>query len=407
MSLLMDALKRAEATKQEAKPMTSQPEEEKRDPQEKLSLQPIVDGQLRQNSNPLPDLAAHLEAVDADLAEAANPSPLFLSSQKASTPEEERHAIRNSFAVKQVDASSSKRNIWIGLGIVLALTVAIGGYFWLQLESINNAASLAKAIRTPPPPPQEPAVATITEKQAMQPPAGDAPPPDSRTLPLFPPEPLARRDPISATTIEPVEPVRLTRSAPETDPGLILGQAHLLRNEIELARKSFEQALNRDPNNTDALLSLAAIAQHQHRPSDAGRLYQQAWVANPGDPAVQAALLSNGTTSDNDAQGTESRLKMLLDKQPQSAALNFALGNLLARQNRWPEAQEAYFNAVAADADNPDYLFNLAVSLDHIRQPIAAAQHYRLALEMATRRPAGFNFEQARRRLADLSPDRK
>ena len=99
-----------------------------------------------------------------------------------------------------------------------------------------------------------------------------------------------------------------------------------------------------------------------------------------------------------------SRLKTLLAAQPQSAELNFTLGNLYARQRRWAEAQQAYFNAVAADADNPDYLFNLAVSLDQLRKPRPAAQHYRLALEAAARRPAAFDGEQVRRRLAELQP---
>jgi hypothetical protein len=57
---------------------------------------------------------------------------------------------------------------------------------------------------------------------------------------------------------------------------------------------------------------------------------------------------------------------------------------------------------VAADPDNPDYLFNLAVSLDQIRQPKLAAQHYRLALEAAQLRPAAFDRERVRARLEQL-----
>ncbi|MGB5011473.1 MAG: tetratricopeptide repeat protein, partial [Candidatus Dechloromonas phosphoritropha] len=79
-------------------------------------------------------------------------------------------------------------------------------------------------------------------------------------------------------------------------------------------------------------------------------------------------------------------------------------GNLYSRQNRWSEAQQVYFNAVAADPDNPDYLFNLAVSLDHLRQPKLAAQHYRLALDAAQRRPAAFDSDRVQLRLAELQP---
>ena len=39
------------------------------------------------------------------------------------------------------------------------------------------------------------------------------------------------------------------------------------------------------------------------------------------------------------------------------------------------EAQQAFFAAVAGEPDQPDYLFNLAVSLERLRQP-GAAPHY-------------------------------
>jgi Tfp pilus assembly protein PilF len=196
------------------------------------------------------------------------------------------------------------------------------------------------------------------------------------------------------------------RTRPEPDANLLRGHANIQRNDLEVARRDFEQALQRDPNNIDALLALGAIAQRQGRPSDAESWYQRALVANPSDPAVQAAVL-NGAVAGADPQTTESRLKTLLAGQPESAPLNFALGNLYARQQRWSEAQQSYFNAVAGEGDNPDYLFNLAVSLDHLRQGKPAAQHYRLALEAAERRPSAFDREQVRRRLAELQPGRQ
>jgi uncharacterized protein HemY len=127
-------------------------------------------------------------------------------------------------------------------------------------------------------------------------------------------------------------------------------------------------------------------------------------VANPSDPAAQAAAL-NGPSAESDPQTTESRLKTLLSSQPESAPLNFALGNLYSRQNRWPEAQQLYFNAVAAESDNPDYLFNLAVSLDHLRQNRLAAQHYRLALEASARRPAAFDRSKVEKRVGELQAE--
>ena len=43
-----------------------------------------------------------------------------------------------------------------------------------------------------------------------------------------------------------------------------------------------------------------------------------------------------------------------------------------------------------------------SIKIFHIRQPKLAGQHYRLALEAAEKRPAGFDREQVRRRLGEL-----
>lgn len=237
----------------------------------------------------------------------------------------------------------------------------------------------------------------------MPPTVAFAPPPAD--TPLFAPRRDSRPAPqTSDDEVQPSPPIKLVRTRPEPDTNLLRGHATLQRGELDQARRDYEQALQRDPNNTDALLALAAIAQRQGRGDDAERLRQRALVANPSDPATQAAMLS-GAAAEADPQTTESRLKTLLSTQPESAPLNFALGNLYSRQSRWAEAQQAYFNAVAADGDNPDYLFNLAVSLDHLRQPRLAAQHYRLALDAATRRPAAFERDKLNRRLGELQAE--
>ena len=194
----------------------------------------------------------------------------------------------------------------------------------------------------------------------------------------------------------------MTRTSPEPDTNLQRGYGHLQGNSLTQARQDYEQALHNDPNNVDTLLGLAVIAQRQGRPSDAERYRQRALDADPRDPAAQAAVLGN--SNGGNPTDTESRLKTMLAAQPESAPLNFALGNLYAKQARWNEAQQVYFNAVAGDTGNPDYLFNLAVSLDQMHQPKLAAQHYRLALDAAERRPAAFDRERLLKRISQLQP---
>jgi Tfp pilus assembly protein PilF len=410
MSLLMDALKRAETSKQAvARNLTGGDQSASQVPN--LSLEPMP-GRPSNASRPLPDLAQHIDSLNDDLATGAPASRPAApqSAQPAPKEDENRAAIRNAFAAKEINPPSRKP-LWLTMGGLALAAVAISAYVWYQMQSMNqgsmsaprqvisNAAPGNATPSAPLPPPQyapvsPPAVpifspntpSTVTNATAAAAPAlsGNVPPRLSAAL----------REETASTSI------RVTRSQPEPDANLQRGYANLQDNSLDQARREYEQALRNDPNNVDALLGLAAIAHRQGRSGDAERYQQRALDADPRDASAQAAALSNS----NDPLATESRLKTLLAAQPESAPLNFALGNLYARQNRWNEAQQFYFNAVAGDTDNPDYLFNLAVSLDQLRQPKLAGQHYRMALEAGDRRPAAFDRERVTRRLNQLTP---
>jgi len=412
MSLLMDALRRAETAKQESA----------RNPQggtlptagDLLSLEPISP-ETRTTANPLPDLASNLAAVNAELAKSALPEPRPTPVQPRANPdpqakpEEARQAVRNSFAAKQPEAQPSGLPLWLALGTLTVAAIAIGGYVWYQLNTMNHgslAAGSPSPMAQPVSPYSAPAVPIPAPTVLAAPGRSTATiAPDATGTPLFQRhEARPARLPASDSDASANMPIRLTRTRPEPDGNLVRGYSSLQRGETEQSRREFEQVLQHDPNNTDALLALAAIAHRQGRPADAEGLRQRALVANPSDPATQAAILNN-PSANADPHTAESRLKSLLSSQPESAPLNFALGNLYSRQGRWAEAQPVYFNAVAADGDNPDYLFNLAVSLDHLRQPRLAAQHYRLALEAAAKRPAGFERDKVQKRLGELQAE--
>ena len=414
MSLLMDALKRAETTKQEA--ARAQFGNASTEAVDSLSLEPIARDPANGASSPLPDLAIYQDAVDADLAStplsAARPAAAQAKAPPpaAATEIRDREAVRNAFTAKQTPEQKSRLPLWLALGTLALAGVSIGGYVWYQLNAMNRGSLTANARPLPPPatnaPPTLAPSATPMPQPTLPEQAAVQSASQSAGTPLFAPRnpqapsrtPAAYDDQSSGT------PIRLIRTRPEPDANLARGHNSLQRGETELARRDFEQALQRDPNNTDALLALAAIAHRQGRPADAEHLRQRALVANPSDPAAQAAAL-NGPSAEADPQTTESRLKTLLSSQPDSAPLNFALGNLYSRQSRWAEAQQVYFNAVAADGDNPDYLFNLAVSLDHLRQARLAAQHYRLALEASAKRPAAFDRNKTEKRLGELQAE--
>lgn len=99
---------------------------------------------------------------------------------------------------------------------------------------------------------------------------------------------------------------------------------------------------------------------------------------------------------------SETELKNLLRERPDSPALHFALGNVYAAESRWSEAQRAWFEAHRAAPDNPDYAYNLAVALDHLGQLDAARDYYRKALAASDDGGAGFPVAAVRRRLEQL-----
>jgi tetratricopeptide (TPR) repeat protein len=428
MSLLMDALKRAETSKQEAQRAAAGAIGREAIPAnaDNLSLEPLAGASTDGKS--LPDLAAHIDALDAELAITPAPAPRRPAPPPAQpvvsieleppldSEEEKQAAARNAFAAKLAE-KPSRRPMWLALGTLGLAAAGIGTYVFFQLQSMSSS-TLAPANRNATPVATRPASPTAVSPPAV--PLTPAAPKDilspnqastatgQESASIFAPRSAgsaheARPEParrMAAADLPGAIPIRLTRTRPEPDANAQAGYAKLQGNQLDAARHDYEQALKTDPNNVDTLLALAAIAQRQGRSADADRYQQRAIDADPRDPAAQAAVL--GGASGGDQMANESRLKSALAAQPESGPLNFALGNLYARQGRWSEAQQVYFNAVAADADNPDYLFNLAISLDHLRQPKLAAQHYRLALDAAQRRPAAFDRERVRLRLAEL-----
>jgi tetratricopeptide (TPR) repeat protein len=139
------------------------------------------------------------------------------------------------------------------------------------------------------------------------------------------------------------------------------------------AEEGYRRMLQLDARNRDALLGMAALAIRRGAGAEAARFYQQILSLYPRDEVAQAALYSLTPNNEN----SEAGLRQLSGQQADAA---FALANLYAGQNRWSEAQSAYFQALSLDAGNADYAFNLAISLEHLQENKSAARYYRQAL---------------------------
>jgi Flp pilus assembly protein TadD len=166
------------------------------------------------------------------------------------------------------------------------------------------------------------------------------------------------------------------------------------------ARKLYAALVAGDGMNLDARLGLATAMARTGETVAALREYKKALEIDPRNSTALAALLVLSDAST--APTLEADLRALLTRHADSAELHYALGNLLAGQSRWTEAQQAFFDAWRHGGDNADYAFNLAVSLDQLRQARLATEYYQRALALAGRQGAQFDRRQAERRINEL-----
>ncbi len=173
------------------------------------------------------------------------------------------------------------------------------------------------------------------------------------------------------------------------------------QGDLDHASRMYRQALQSEADNHDALLGLAVIAQRQGAHEDARNLYSRLLALNPKDSMAASGLLSineGGVTTHNISQ-----LKLMLQNEPTAAHLHFSLAHEYALQSRWPEAQQAYFQAYRYAPENADYAFNLAVSLEKVGQSKTALAYYHQALNRNANGTASFDRQRVTQRIATLT----
>lgn len=327
---------------------------------------------------------------------------------------------------------TSRQQRLLILGAISTLSgTGIGLYFWNELNGGSGMAPMTA-----------PALATNSATQTVEATNdGSAPLPPPVALPAEPP-PAVTAAPLAAPALPASQATAPTPSSSETStvvtgksraetapvltpapqqPAPGTGSINIIRNppradvlddavkqgygayeqgNLPLARNAYQRALRNDPRNRQAMLGLAAIEEASGNIQGAATLYAQTLALDPKDTVAQAALVN---LSAGNPQQAETKIRLLLAEQPNIAFLHFTLGNLLAAQQHWPEAETAYFQAVTLDGNNPDFAFNLAISLDQLRQAKPAREYYQRALTLSERRPYRFNRQVVQQRLEQLA----
>ena len=422
MSLLLDALKRAE---QEKLARGERPESESGTKQHGtgrpqpapsgLELQPI-------GSEPANNGAAHGNQGGVKVGGSPHAAQVVFQAKSAPAANEPR-----------------SRGLLIGtmVGGILIVVIAAGAYVWHTLRTLTPqpiaqvrprppataplpgarpAAEQAPAFvpaepgatrmpsPTPPAPPADPATSGANSSVTTAS-ASPSPPSAARVAVIEPPKPPG--DP--ARAVEQVlrdaamaPPLRLERSAepPKVPRDITAGYESLARGELAAARHSYQAALATDPASIDALLGMATVEAQSGNRTAAAHHYRRVLEADSRNVTALAGLAALADYSRPEA--LEAQLREDLTRNPDSAPLRFALGNLYASQARWTEAQAEFFESYRLDPGVADVLYNLAVSLDHLGQPRLAAEFYARALDASRRQATQFDPVPVARRLAEL-----
>ena len=445
MSLLLEALKKAEKAKEEAQRRTGA-EQRAAAPLELEEEAPAKHVTTRQE---LPDISQPLEILSDEIAPEGPAGATERRTSGAAFAAEARQTARE--ASEQADRAAARKvfevkfrepnprlPFFLAMGALGFAALGTVVYFWYQLPPsqplVNTNPPITGAVAaaatpgavsgpsvalsplssapTPVAPLQSPipgmpgsygnSATPAVPRAPVQAPLAAAPQPaaapGSREAPIARPgTSLRSAAPGQAATPEPVP----AKAIPQVHPKVESGYSAYVAGKMDVARADYEQALRDDPGNRDALLGLAAVDVRSARLEAAEGTYLRLLRTDPRDAHAQAGLIAlRGARMD--PLVVESRLKTLLATDPGAHVLNFALGNQLAQQGRWAEAQQQYFKAFAAEPENADFAYNLAVSLDHLRQPKLALEYYQRALALVAMRGASFDPAAARARIAQL-----
>jgi len=443
VSLLLEALKKAELAKQAAKepppdtanppftrdklPDISQPMEIHSEDLSLVEPEPAPKRTEKPALELAPEEPPRRAAPAAEPAPAMRPAPVETDYSPPSETQERKQA-QQLFEAKELDVNPRKP-FYYTVGALALFAVGTVGYFWYEMQPKNNYKIPPPSAQPAPPPvaaapaasPDAPAAATVTPPVGSQPavpttgaaPAGAAP--AAAPAPVAAAAPAAPRGPVFARQGAPASraaaapqsgptqrgrDITITPASVQSDPVLESAYQAYNAGDLARARDDYQQVLRSNPDNRDALLGLAAVETQAKRYDAADRYYTRLLELDPRDFHAQAGLI--GLRGQVDPLAAESRLKNMIAAQPEASFLHFTLGNQFAAQERWAEAQQAYFNAYAGDTENADFACNLAISLDRMHQTKPALEYYRRALALAQSRPASFDQTQVSKRVLQL-----
>ncbi len=153
--------------------------------------------------------------------------------------------------------------------------------------------------------------------------------------------------------------------------------------QVAQAEQLYRQVLEKQPQQRDALLGMLAVSQSNGSDQSIVLGYAlQLRRLYPKDQEVRFATGRILEDAPND-QVSETELKLAQRSSENVAEASYRLGLFYVEQQRWAEAQSAFFEAVRKKPYQVDYRLNLAISYDQLGKHRLALEHYQVALSQA------------------------
>ncbi|PCI21539.1 MAG: hypothetical protein COB62_03225 [Piscirickettsiaceae bacterium] len=174
----------------------------------------------------------------------------------------------------------------------------------------------------------------------------------------------------------------------------------LKNNNFSQAGVLYSEILRRYPNQIDAKLGLAHIASHNNDLVKARVIYKEVLAQDASNKTAQLGMLY--TFQNVSPIEKTSSLKSMNSKFENQPEILVSIGHELAKQGKWSEAQSYYFKAFSLDNSSAIYVYNLAVSLDRMGKYAAAINFYKQVLKLGSSSIQGLNSQQIGRRINEL-----
>ncbi|MCK5002491.1 MAG: tetratricopeptide repeat protein [Gammaproteobacteria bacterium] len=416
MSLLLDALKKAEKEKQkarEAETATATENEEQQSESsgfdEELSIQQESEAHHEEELQAEGDADIELvldevpaeqeEVTQEDIAPEVAEPVRELEKSAATTSTVSDEALQLLVYKTNKKYRQKQKAIWGGLlSATIVILMSAGAYYYYgmleEVDALEHKHKLAmRNVRAEP----------IKQQQTAEPVKAVIVEPMQSSEVISKTKRTATKKEASLVQVVAVKhDVSIKKTNTEDPVNVLLRNAWAAYNKEDYlaANRGYEKVLKREPKNRDGLLGVAAVAVKNANYKKARASYQLLLKLNPRDQVAMAAMTNINELSVNNQN--ESQLKFMLQQQPSATHLNFALGNSYARKSKWPEAQSEYFKAWQGDSKNADYAYNLAVSLDQLGKKKEALQFYKKSLLLASDRNISFSKSEVERRIQQI-----